>query len=231
MTRVREKRQEESSRTYPLERSTTFTRPFSLNLGKNPLWPTSESQTMQPVRSSTSRVCLFPDQHNLSAKADMQPSKMSNRCGPSGRRWIDGRIQKIDTRDKEIVAIYKLDPFHPAEYILISIQIPELVALRDSHPSGPPSKLPNEVVLGELSIPNLLLKNIFAIFHVSPESGSGELLLYSKSVVFMHFTKHVRSENLEWNGMEQGLRRETPRVSPEPALDLTRTATFQQSTQ
>ena len=76
----------------------------------------------------------------------------------------------------------------------------------------------DEVILGELSIPNLLLKSVFAIVHVSPELGSGELLLYFESVVFLYFTKHVRSENpLDGTRMGQGLRREAPRVSQEPA--------------
>jgi len=68
----------------------------------------------------------------------------------------------------------------------------------------------DEVVLGELSIPNLLLKSVFAVVHVSPESGCGEILLYFGGVVFLCFTKHVRSENpldgTGWNEAYEGRR-------------------------
>jgi len=62
------------SRNFPLEVSTTLTRPFSLNFGKNLSRSPSQSRSTNRSRNSTSRVCLYPDIRSRSTS----PHKISS---------------------------------------------------------------------------------------------------------------------------------------------------------
>jgi len=58
--------------TCSFERSTILTRPFSLNLGKNPWGSLAGSGATSLNLNSTSSVCLLPNSCNLSASADLR---------------------------------------------------------------------------------------------------------------------------------------------------------------
>ena len=71
--------------------STTVTRPFSLNFGRNPSGPALETVSAKLVscRSASSRVCWFPDVRNRSTRPLSSVSRDNQNWSPKSR-WTNG---------------------------------------------------------------------------------------------------------------------------------------------